>query len=85
MVQVGVRDEVSLDVDAQDVADGRRECAVVHRLLHPAVEGTGIEADIVVGSLRSHHIGGQIAFVESASDAEGHYRECGGLGKGWRG
>ena len=70
MVQVGVRDEIVLYRAAQDATDRRGQGSIVDCLADAGIECTGIETDIVAGSRSRDHVGGEVAFVKTAANAE---------------
>jgi len=79
VVQVGVGDEIALYILSQDLIDGEVEYACVYCPLYARVDRACVQTYIIVASCRSHHIGGEIAFVETTSYTKRDNGE-GGLG-----
>jgi hypothetical protein len=74
-------DEIAFYILSQDPADGGAEQACVYSPPDAGVQRTCVQAHIIRIAAGGHHIGGQIAFIETAFYAQGNDGECGCLAK----
>ena len=72
-----MRYKITFDILPQYSAERHLECAFVDGLLNTGVQGTGIQADIVITAFGGHHVGRQVAFIHPAFHSQGHHPETG--------
>lgn len=73
MVEVGVRNEVGLDVSLQHNIGIHREHLLFHGFIKTRTQATYVEAYVGRAARRRHQVGRKVALVEPAAHAQRHH------------